>query len=434
MQDIEIYERRRARARELMGEGVLVIAANPVFIRNNDVEHEYRQHSDFYYLTGLDEPESVLVMTASEHPKLHLFVRPRNKEREIWDGPRTGLEGAKAQYGADFAYDISELRKKLPELIRGSERLFFRLGESAEFDTQMIEALKRCRFLARRSGDYPKCVLDSAQVVHELRFIKSQDELGLMAKANQITLEAHHEAMRFAAPGRYEYEVEAILRRRFREAGAERVAYTPIVGSGLNSTILHYVKNNRQMQEGELLLIDAGCEYEYYAADVTRTFPVSGKFTEPQRQIYEVVLEAQYAAIDATKPGNSLDDMHGAALRVITEGLIRLGLIRGPVELALSEERYKPFFMHRTGHYLGMDVHDVGTYYEHNKPRAFEPGVVVTVEPGIYISGDNEDVPAEYRGIGIRIEDDVVVTEGGCNNLSEGIAKSVAEVEKVCAG
>lgn len=434
MQGLEIYKQRRERVRAQMGEGVLVLSASPVFIRNNDVEHEYRQHSDFYYLTGFDEPESLLVITAGKDPKFILFLRPRNREREIWDGPRAGVEGAVEKYGADEAFEVGQAAKKLPELLRGHEQLFFRLGETEAFDRVGIEALKRSRFLARRTGDYPKTVIDSARIIHPLRLSKSEDELSLMRRASEITQRAHHDAMAFAAPGRYEYEVEALLLQRFRQAGAERAAYHSIVGSGANATILHYIKNNRKMEDGDLLLIDAGCEYEYYAADVTRTFPVNGKFSEPQRRLYEIVLEAQHAAIEVTKPGNSLEDMHSAALRVITQGLIQLGLIQGPLELALSEERFKPFFMHRTGHYLGMDVHDVGSYYERGRPRPFEVGHVVTVEPGLYVAEDNQDVPAEYRGIGIRIEDDVAVTDSGFENLSQSIAKSVQEVEQVCAG
>lgn len=434
MPQLEIFARRRERLATLIGRGVLVVFAAPVFIRNNDVEHEYRQHSDFYYLTGLDEPGCVLVLSAGEGAKCTLFVRPRNKERETWDGPRTGVEGAKSVYGADEAFDIAELGAQLPKQLTGHTQLYYSFGEFADQDTQLITALSRSRTLARRTGLFPSTITSVEQVVHEMRRLKDDHEVALMLRANQVTRDAHHEAMRLAAPGRHEYELEAIIRHTFRKAGCERSAYTPIVGSGANTTILHYVKNDQQLKDGDLVLVDAGAECEYYAADVTRTFPVNGKFTEPQRALYQVVLEAQFAAIEVTKPGSSLLEQHQAALKVLTQGLIDLKLIAGPLETALSEERYAPFYMHRTGHYLGMDVHDVGAGYLEGRPRPFEPGVVVTVEPGLYVAADNESVPAEYRGIGIRIEDDVLVTADGYQNLSEGIAKTIDEVERMCLG
>ncbi|MEN9579679.1 MAG: hypothetical protein RJA70_2688 [Pseudomonadota bacterium] len=434
MRHPEIFARRRERLRTLMGHGVLVVFAAPVFIRNNDVQHEYRQHSDFFYLTGLDEPGCVLVLSAGEKGSCTLFVRLRNKEREIWDGPRTGVEGAKGEYGADEAFDIVELSQQLPKQLLGHTQLFYSFGEFAEHDTQLIAALSRSRLLARRTGLYPHTIIESDQVVHEMRWLKDDHEVGLMLKANSVTLEAHHQAMRLAAPGRHEYELEALIRHTFRMAGCERSAYAPIVGSGANTTILHYIKNDQQLKDGDLVLIDAGCEFEYYAADVTRTFPVGGRFTEPQRALYQVVLDAQYAAIDVTKPGSTLLEQHEAALKVLTQGLIDLQLIEGSLETALSEERYKPFYMHRTGHYLGMDVHDVGAGYVEGRPRPFEPGVVVTIEPGLYVAADNESVPPEYRGLGIRIEDDVLVTADGYRNLSDGIVKTVDDVERMCAG
>lgn len=416
-----------------MGEGVLVAFSAPEYIRNNDVEHEYRQSSDFYYLTGLDEPQSALVLSAGDEPSYTLFVRPRNKEREIWDGPRLGLDGAKEQLGADRAYDIAELSKRLPELLVGHDALFFQLGEFDSNDQVLIRALNAARRLGRRTRRVPTCLSVASKLVHELRRIKSAEELEWMRRASHITRDAHVEAMKVAAAGKYEYEIEATLRRVFRERGSARVAYTPIVASGSNATILHYIKNDRLMQEGELLLIDAGCEYAYYASDVTRTFPISGRFTEPQRRIYEIVLEAQRASIEAVRPGATFNDVHAASLRIITEGLIALGFIDGPLEIALSEEKYRPYFMHRTSHYLGMDVHDVGDYYADEKPRPLEPGVVLTVEPGIYVAEDNPDVPAEFRGIGVRIEDDILVTASGHENLTLDVPKDPQELEALIA-
>lgn len=416
-----------------MGQGVLVVFSAPQYLRNNDVEHEYRQSSDFFYLTGLDEPSSALVLTAGESPNYTLFVRPRDKERETWDGPRLGLEGAKAQLGADQVFDIAELSKRLPELLLGYETLYFQLGEFEVNDQCLIRALNMARRQGRRGRRVPVRLIDASELVHEMRRIKSDDELEMMRRACRVTRDAHLEAMKVAAPGKHEYEVEAALRKAFLERGSVRVAYAPIVASGPNATILHYVKNDRLMQEGELLLIDAGCEHSYYASDVTRTFPISGRFSDPQRRIYDIVLEAQRASIEAVRPGATFNDIHAASLRIITEGLIDLGFIDGPLEIALSEEKYKPFFMHKTSHYLGMDVHDVGRYFAGEKPRALDPGVVLTVEPGIYIARDNHDVPTEYRGIGVRIEDDILVTASGYENLTLDIPKDPAELESFAA-
>jgi Xaa-Pro aminopeptidase len=424
-----VFAARRDASAKRMGEGVLVLFAAPEFIRNNDVRHDYRQDSDFYYLTGLDEPESVLVMTAGEQPVLTLFVRVRNKELEIWDGPRTGVEGAAASYGADAAYPIEELSKRLPELLKGHERLFYRFGVHSEHDTRLIAALVRCRSISRRTSRAPTQLVDTSSVLHEQRRIKAPDEIAKMKTAIEITRQAHLAAMRRARAGAYEYELEAELSAVFRGRGGERAAYSSIVGSGPNATILHHIKNDRQMRDGELVLIDAGCEYQYYAADITRVFPVSGTFTEAQRHIYEIVLGAQQAALDVIRPGATQADAHAASLRFITQKLIDAGFIEGPLELALSEGRYKPFFMHSTGHYLGMDVHDVGHDRLVDKARPLDPGVVITIEPGIYIAVDNEQVPEAYRGIGIRIEDDILVTADGYENLSASIPKGVAEIE-----
>lgn len=426
------FKERRERVLAAIHPGVLVIPSAPLAIRNNDVEHEYRQDSDLFYLTGFDEPESVLVLNSTSDQPLALFVRPRDPEREVWDGARAGVEGAVSDFGADIAFPVAELSAKLPDLIQNTERVFYRLGKNRGFDDTLLGALDRVRGRARLGVTCPTAIVDSATVVHEARLKKSKLELAAMQRAVDITRDAHVEAMTRAVPGMYEYEVEAILRGIFRRFGSERPAYAPIVGSGPNATVLHYHKNDRRMEEGDLLLIDAGCEFDYYAADVTRTFPVSGTFSAAQRSIYQLVLDAQLASIELTRAGRTFDDVHAASVEVITRGLVELGIIEGPVETAISELRYKPYFMHKTSHYLGMDVHDVGAYFVSGKPRLLEAGMVITVEPGIYIAR-NAAVPEQYRGIGVRIEDDVLVTEGRAVVLSEAIPKRVDEIERICA-
>jgi Xaa-Pro aminopeptidase len=419
---------------EAMGRGVAVLPSTPLAIRNNDVEHAYRQDSDVYYLTGFDEPETVVVLS-TEHPKHRfvLFVRPRDPDREIWDGARAGVDGAVNDFGADAAYPIGELSQRLPEYLENHERLFYRAGRDRAFDDRMFAALDATRARGRTGSSWPTEIVDPATIVHEMRLFKQPDEIDRMRKAASITREAHLGAMRLAKPGRFEYEVEALLLEVFRKHGSERTAYEPIVGSGPNATVLHYRKNDRKMQEGDLLLVDAGCEYGYYASDVTRTWPVSGRFSEPQRAIYEIVLAAQQASIEAVKPGATLDQVHRASVEVIVDGLAKLGLLTGDRRKIVDEQLYKPFYMHRTSHWLGMDVHDVGFYYRARKPRPLEAGMVLTVEPGIYIATGNTNVPPEYRGIGVRIEDDILVTPDGWSNLTADIPRAVADVERACA-
>ncbi|HMJ13093.1 MAG TPA: Xaa-Pro aminopeptidase [Polyangiaceae bacterium] len=426
------FAERRKRVLSALQPGILLVFAAPTAIRNNDVEHEYRQDSDFFYLSGFDEPDSVLVLTTRGEQCFQLFVRPRDPEREVWDGARAGVDGAVAEFGASAAFPIAEFEAKLPELLQDQERLFYRLGKEQSHDALVLSALERTRAKGRLGSSWPTQIVDPATVIHEMRLFKSGEEVELMRSAAAITRDAHVRAMAETRAGRYEYEIEAVLRERFHAGGAERCAYAPIVGSGPNATVLHYRRNNRRMQPGDLLLIDAGCEYRYYACDVTRTFPVSGKFSAAQQELYEIVLEAQLASIDATRPGSTLDAVHQRSVQRITEGLVRLGIIQGPTEAALEEQRYKPYFMHRTSHWLGMDVHDVGRYHRGGTARELEPGMVITVEPGIYIS-QNAPVPEQYRGIGIRIEDDVLVTREGHVVLTESIPKSVAEIEHACA-
>jgi len=410
----------------------LVLFSNPERIRNNDVEHEYRQDSDFHYLSGYAEPDSVLVLR-HEAPRFTLFVRPRDPDREVWDGPRAGVDGAMQRFGADAAHPIAELGERLPGLLSGLDAVHYRLGRERAQDDVLLKTLEGVRRLARRGVRAPETIVNPALVLHEMRLRKEPAEIELMRRAAAITREGHVAAMAFTRPDAFEYETEAVLGSIFRRNGAERHAYSPIVGSGPNATILHYRSNDRRMQAGELLLIDAGCEFGYYASDVTRTFPVSGKFSGPQRAVYEIVLRAELEAIAACRIGASVEAPHDVALRVLTEGLIELKLIEGPLSSAIEQGLYKPWYMHRTSHWLGMDVHDVGNYHVGGKPRSLEPGMVLTVEPGLYFSATDERVPAPFRGIGIRIEDDVLVTESDPEVLTGSIPKHPDEVERACA-
>jgi Xaa-Pro aminopeptidase len=437
MDQSESFARRRAAFFDAMAvaspSAVAVLPSAPVFVRNNDVEHEYRQDSDFFYLTGFDEPESVAVFDAQER-KTVLFVRPRDRDREVWDGPRAGVEGAKERHGADEAFVIADLDEKLPPAIQNHRRIYYRLGKSRHFDDRLLAALDRVRGRQRTGIGAPTEIVDPGEILHEMRLRKSPVEVELMRTAARITREAHELALRSARPGMYEYEVEALLLDTFRRHGSERPAYGSIVGSGPNACVLHHRKNDRRMGDGDLLLIDAGCEYGYYASDVTRTFPVGRDFSREQQAIYELVLEAQLEAIAMTRPGATLDEIHKRSVDVITRGLVRLELLAGEPEKLIETEGYKRFFMHRTSHWLGMDVHDVGVYFVGGKPRRLEPGVVLTVEPGIYIAPGDDSVPPEWRGIGVRIEDDVLVSESGSEVLTAGIPKTVDELRAGRAG
>jgi len=423
---------RRDRVLERMGSGVMVIAAAPVAMRNNDVEHDYRQDSDLYYLTGFDEPNSVLVLsTVHEEHRMVLFVPPRDPEMETWHGVRAGVEGAVSRFGADASFSIEELAKHLPDYLEGAERVFHRIGQDELFDAKVIEAIKQLRVRRRRTGAVaPSEIIDATRIVHAMRHRKDEAELGAMARAAEITAVAHARAMEVARPGGHEYEVEAALVGTFRREGAERPAYGTIVGGGVNGTILHYTRNDAPLRDGELLLIDAGAEYDYYACDVTRTFPIGGRFTDAQRTLYDIVLAAERAGIAAVKPGATLHDVHMAALKVLVAGMIDAGLVEGPLDEAIEKERYRPFYMHKTSHWLGMDVHDVGDYFVDGEHLPLQEGMVLTVEPGIYVAVDAK-APERFVGIGIRIEDDVAVTADGCHVLTDAIPKDPDELERI---
>lgn len=421
--------------RRLTANDIAIIPGALETVRSNDTNHRYRQSSDFYYLTGYDEPEAIAVIRPAheEHPYI-LFVRPRDPEKEVWDGTRAGVEGAKNLYGADEAFPIAEFEAKLPELLTGRSNLIYRLGTHAGLDQTVIKHLSTLRAMTRKGIVAPLTVTDTATVIHEMRVIKTDDELKLIERAAQISAEAHVAAMRAVKPGMNEYEIEALVEYVFRKNGCDAPSYGSIVGGGNNATVLHYVKNDAQLKDGDLVLLDAGAEYKAYAGDITRTFPVNGKFTEAQREIYELVLEAQTACVEGVRPGVSMDELYNLSVEILTAGMIRLGLLEGDAAKLIEEGAHKKFYMHKLGHFIGMDVHDVGAYYRDGKPRPLESGIVVTIEPGLYISQEAENVPDKYRGIGVRIEDNVVVTSEGGRVLTGDVPKTVEEIEALMGG
>lgn len=426
-----LFAARREEFLRRLGTGAAIFRSAPEYIRSNDSHYRYRQDSDFYYLTGFEEPDAVcLLLPEHKEHRFVLFVRPRNPEREVWDGRRYGPEGALAHFAPDAAYSIEQLDEHLQKYLEHADLIHYRFGRDEQFDQKIFELLKRFRFLRQRNGTGPYGIIDPGEILHEMRLYKSAEELILMRKAADIAAEAHSQAMRATRAGKYEFEIEAVIENSFRRAGARAPAYNSIVGSGPNTTILHYNDNNRRMNDGELLLVDAGAEYEYYCSDITRTYPVNGRFTRAQRAIYEIVLEAQLAAIELVAPGVAFMDVHERALNVIVDGLIRLGLLTGDRQKIMEEEQYKKFFMHRTSHWLGTDVHDVGKYRVNNESRKLGAGMVITVEPGIYIA-EGSEAPAEYFNIGVRIEDDVLVTESGHEVLTARAPKQIAELESI---
>jgi Xaa-Pro aminopeptidase len=474
-EDLATFIERRRRFVEAIGEGLAIIPAAQETARNSDVSHVFRQNSDFFFLTGFDEPDAVAVFNpAHAKERFVLFVRPRDREMEIWNGHRAGVEGAVAHYGADASYPVDQLDAKLREYAIERTTLYYRLGTPA-FDPRVVRLVCDLRAARSRGFTTPVRIEDPSPLLHDLRLRHSDAELGRERRACQISRDAHIEAMRFARSGMYEYQVQAAVEFVFRSQGSPRDAYPSIVASGANACILHYVENQRRMEDGDLLLIDAGCEYGYFAADITRTFPVNGRFTGPQRAVYEVVLKSQLAAIAAAKPGVRYEVIHDAARRVIAEGLVELKLVPRSLADTLSMHHYREFFMHGTGHWLGMDVHDVGDYKVRHQSRTLEPGMVFTVEPGIYVDPERESVtfhlreyseeemwerrlrlgvaaarkleddekakaqtvthpiPKAFRGIGIRIEDDILVTSTGVENLTVGTPKTIEEVERTCA-
>jgi Xaa-Pro aminopeptidase len=431
----EVFQARRAdvlrRMREMApGRSVAVFPAMPVAIRNHDVEHPYRADSDLFWVTGFEEPEAVAVLATDGKP-LTLFVRPRDREREIWTGRRAGVDGAKTAFGADQAFTIEELDKELPALLGSAATLFYRLGGvDPAFDARIARMLQALRMRSRAGTAAPPRIEDPGQIVHELRLRKSPEELRALRKAVELTRKAHLAAMAAGRAGSHEYELQALLEREFRGGGGRGWGYYPIVAAGANATVLHYNDNSDPIREGDLVLIDAGAEADLYTADVTRTFPASGRFSPAQRAAYSLVLAAADRAIAAARPGETLDALHDGAVRVLTEGMVRLGLLAGDVDQLIKDNAYRRYYMHRTSHWLGLDVHDAGDYRGRDGgPRRLEPGMVFTVEPGLYVAPDDDKAPPELRGLGIRIEDDILVTEGGHENLTAAIPRKLEDVE-----
>lgn len=425
----EEFARRRRTLMERLGAGAIaLIPAAPERIRNRDVHYPYRQDSDFYYLTGFPEPEAVAVLAPGREQEFILFCRERDPLMETWNGRRAGQEGAIAHYGADEAHPIQEIDTLLPALLEDRTRVFYALGYHPSFDRQVMDWVNRVRAKARAGVRAPDEFVVLDNVLHELRLRKNGAELAVMREAGRISAEAHIQAMRICKPEMMEYELAAEILYTFARQGAGW-AYPPIVGGGANGCILHYTENSAPLQNGDLLLIDAGAEVDGYAADITRTFPVNGRFSPEQRAVYEVVLAAQRAAIAEVLPGKRWNEPHEAAVRVLTQGLVDLGLLAGCPDERIADEGYKRFYMHRTGHWLGMDVHDVGHYKIDTEWRALEPGMVTTVEPGLYIAAGSEGVDERWWNIGIRIEDDVLVTEAGCQVLTSAVPKDIEAIE-----
>ncbi len=434
MKKKEFRKRRKNLLKEL-DQGVAIINTNPHLNRNRDCQFPFRPDSDFYYLTGFPEPEAVAVLIPErEEGEFVLFCRPRDPLRETWDGRRAGPEGACRNFDADQAFDIGELDQRMPELLRNRQRIYYGIGKQSEFDSRVMSWVNELRGQARAGVQTPSEFITLDHLLHEHRLFKSAAEIDTMRTAGKITAAAHVRAMQSCKPGMMEYQLEAEIHHEFMRNGARWPAYNSIVGSGANSCILHYTENDQKLRNGDLVLIDAGAEFDFYAADITRTFPVNGRFSGPQRAIYDLVLEAQFAAIEAVVPNNHWNQPHEAAQRVIVEGLIDLGILHGSYDEQLESGDFKRFFMHRTGHWLGMDVHDVGDYKIDDVWRQLEPGMVTTVEPGIYIAAGSEGVDESWWDIGVRIEDDAVVTAEGCEIITGDVPKQADDVEALMRG
>jgi Xaa-Pro aminopeptidase len=419
---------RRQALQARMEAGIAIVPTAPERLRNRDSDYLYRFDSYFYYLTGFPEPEAVLVLVAGKEPKSILFCRDKNPERELWEGFRFGPEAARERFGFDEAHSISKLDELLPKLIADQPALYYAPGADESWDGRVLRWLNQVRAQARSGTAAPAAIRDVRVALDDMRLRKDAAELRTMRQAAAISADAHVRAMRATRPDALEYQIEAELLYAFRHGGAQFPAYWPIVAGGANACVLHYRENNALLRNGELLLVDAGCELDGYASDITRTWPVNGRFSTAQRQIYDMVLAAQQSAIDAVRPGRHWNEPHEAAVRTIAEGLVDLGLCQGPVDSVIESESYKRFYMHRTGHWLGLDVHDAGEYKTAGQWRPLEPGMTLTVEPGCYIR-PSDDVPAAFWNIGIRIEDDVLVTAQGCEVITSATPKSVAEIE-----
>jgi Xaa-Pro aminopeptidase len=424
-----VYAERRHRFLEALGPGAVALIQGSRRVRRSaDTDFPFRQDSDFRYLTGFDHPHAVAVLRTDGGPEYTLFVEPRDPDAETWTGYRPGVEGARSDHGADEAHEAGRLPELLPKLLEKARRVYHVFGRDPALDARLVEIQEQMRLRSRLGLEPAEALVDPRRILHEMRLRKEPAELDVMRRAAAISAEGHREAARRARDGAFEYELAAVLDYTFRRRGASGPAYESIVGGGRNATVLHYVANDQKLVDGELVLIDAGCELEGYASDVTRTYPVGGSFRGPERAVYEVVLEAQLEALAAARPGATLEAVHAAALRRLTAGMVDLGLLQGDVDELVAREAYRPWYMHRTSHWLGLDVHDVGTYAVDGAPRVLEPGMVFTIEPGLYVPA-RADAPAELRGIGVRIEDDVAVTAAGHENLTAAIPKHPADVE-----
>jgi Xaa-Pro aminopeptidase len=425
------FNKRRKRLMQRIGVGnIAFIGSAPMRTRNRDVDYPFRQDSDFYYLTGFNEPEAMAVfIPGREQGEYILFCREFDEKKALWEGAHAGLDGATNHYDADDAFPITDLDDILPGLLEGKTKVFYPMGRDPDLDHSLLDWIKHIRSQTRNGLVAPGELIALEPILHEMRLFKSAAEIKLMRKAAEVSAAGHVKAMQACKAGLYEYQVEATLIHHFIQNGLRNVAYPSIVAAGSNACTLHYTENDGKLKSGDLLLIDAGAECDHYAADITRTFPISGRFSEAQKALYQLVLDAQAAAIAQIKPGATWIMPHDAAVEVLTKGLLELGLLKGRLKTLIKKEKYKPFYMHRTGHWLGMDVHDVGDYKIDQEWRTLEAGMVLTVEPGLYIPTDCKTVDAKWRGIGIRIEDDVLVTADGCEILTGGVPKAVADIE-----
>ena len=421
---------------------VAIIPAARESVRSHDTHYRYRQNSDFFYLTGFEEPDAIAVVAPAKEKKFTLFVRPRDREREIWEGYRAGVDGAVSDYNADEAFPLSEFDEKLAEILDGPSALYYAFGHTTpEMDQKIIRQLTLMRETNRKPLEPPRTIVDPSSIIHEMRVFKNNEEIEIMQRAADIAAEAHVEAMKAVRPDMKEYEVEALIESIFRRHGSAGPSYTSIIGSGANATVLHYISNQGTLRDGDLLLVDAGAEYQGYASDITRTFPINGKFTQAQRDIYDLVLNTQMSCIDMVRPGVRLEDLKTHSIEMLTEGMVNLGLLKGEPAKLIEEKKYMQFYMHNLGHFLGIDVHDAGKYYFKGESRPAEPGMVMTIEPGLYISPDtsnipeefNKDIPDKYLGIGVRIEDDVLVTQNGARVLTHKVPKDPGEIEALMA-
>jgi Xaa-Pro aminopeptidase len=426
-----VFAERRERFLDAMGpDAVAIVQGASLVTRSADTEYPFRQDSDFWYLTGFGHPDATAVFrTTADAPRYTLFVQPRDRAAETWTGYRPGTEGAMADYGADAAHESGQLLEAMPDLLAGARRIYHAFGRRPALDARVVEIQESLRLHSRRGVSPAADIVDPRSILHEMRLFKSQEELEIMRRAADISREAHHEACQLVAPGRFEYEIEAALDYVFRRRGGSGPAYGSIVAGGANAAILHYVTNDRPLDAGALLLVDAGAELEGYASDVTRTYPVDGRYSGAGKAVYEVVLAAQRAALEAVRPGATLPDIHTLTVRRLVEGMVGVGLLEGDVDDLIAEETYRTFYMHSTSHWLGLDVHDAGSYALDGKPRPLEPGMVFTVEPGVYVARDEERAPEAFRGLGVRIEDNVVVTPDGCEILTASIPTAPADVE-----